>query len=530
MRAGSRAPEAPAGRTAGRRVRGPAVVTALVVAGFSLPVVFLASQTLIRVVDAVGIMASGATIGPLARSLLLAAAASATAGALGTALAWLTVRTDVAGRRFWSIAVPLPLVIPSFVGATALRFAFGSGGLIPMVPRLDGFLGAWLTLTLFTYPYVYLPAAARLREIPVSLEEAARLLGSEPRRIYRTVVWPQLAPAVYSGSLLVFLYSLSDFGAVSIMRYDTLTRAIFSARLAAPTTALTLGFVLAGVALVVAWLQQSAAPVKLVQSSTPSNARRARASVSWVAVVVPSITVGLALVAPVAAFLVWWIRGTLAGGGGLPLFVDTLAGLVGPAVNSALAGTVAAALAVAILLPVAFSVAAGHKSGRMATLITAATFALPGVVVAFAIVFWVVRAPDAIFALYQTFPLLIGAYVIHFGAQALQPMSVAVRSLPQSLVEAAGTLGAGPGRRFWTIQLPLLMPGLSAAGGLVLLSVLKELPATLLLAPIGFATLATKIWGAAEEGFLAQAGASSLVLILLSGVLTWALVIRRQSI
>jgi iron(III) transport system permease protein len=107
-------------------------------------------------------------------------------------------------------------------------------------------------------------------------------------------------------------------------------------------------------------------------------------------------------------------------------------------------------------------------------------------------------------------------------------MSVSVQSLPASLSEAAGTLGAGPRRRFLTVQLPLLVPGLTAAGGLILLSVLKELPATLLLAPIGFQTLATKIWGAAGEGFLADAGAASLVLIALSGVLTWALVLRRD--
>jgi len=103
---------------------------------------------------------------------------------------------------------------------------------------------------------------------------------------------------------------------------------------------------------------------------------------------------------------------------------------------------------------------------------------------------------------------------------------VALDSMSRNVTEAAGTLGAGPARRFFTIELPLMAPGLAAGAGLVMLSVLKELPATLLLAPIGFDTLATRIWHAAEDGFLADVGAASLALILLSGILTWLLVLR----
>ena len=87
-------------------------------------------------------------------------------------------------------------------------------------------------------------------------------------------------------------------------------------------------------------------------------------------------------------------------------------------------------------------------------------------------------------------------------------------------------LGARPIRRFLTVEAPLIAPGVVAGGGLVMLSTLKELPATLLLAPIGFETLATKVWGAAEEGFLAEVGATSLVLIMLSATLTWLLILR----
>lgn len=525
MKADSKARNAPGRHAASRWLTWYA---AAVAAAYALPLVFLGVESARAGPDVLQILTSERTLGPLRRSLTIAVTSAAGAGIVGTALAWLIELRPIPGRRLWQVAVPLPLVIPSFVGATALRFTFGAGGLIPFVPRFQGFLGAWLALVLFTYPYVYLPVAARLRSSSGNLEDAARLLGSTPRQVFRDVTWPQIRPAVAGGSLLVFLYALSDFGAVSIMRYDTLTRAIFSARLAAPTTALALGFLLAVLALGVAGLERRVGGGRFrTEAPSRDRARTATVPAHPLAVLAPFCAVGLALVAPVASFLYWWVRGTRAGGGGLGDMAATLAGLSEAALNSTLAGTLAAVVAVVVLTPVAYVVA--RSAGRVGVLVsrlTAATFALPGVVLAFAIVYWVVRAPDFIFLIYQTMPLLIAAYVIHFGAQALRPIADAVRSLPPALSEAAGTLGAGPARRLRTVQLPLMAPGMAAAGGLMLLSVLKELPATLMLAPIGFPTLATKVWGAAEEGFLADAGAASLALIALSAVLTWLLVLR----
>jgi iron(III) transport system permease protein len=106
----------------------------------------------------------------------------------------------------------------------------------------------------------------------------------------------------------------------------------------------------------------------------------------------------------------------------------------------------------------------------------------------------------------------------------------AVRAVPNSLRESSRLLDPRPVRRWVTVDLPLMRPGLLAGGGLVMLATLKELPATLLLAPIGFHTLATEIWGDYEEGFYAAAGLASLALIALSAVLTWVLVLRRSGV
>ena len=120
-------------------------------------------------------------------------------------------------------------------------------------------------------------------------------------------------------------------------------------------------------------------------------------------------------------------------------------------------------------------------------------------VIALSLVFWVIDTP-LISTWYQTLPLLIVAYVLHFGAQATRAARVAVDAAPRRMSDVAATLGASRTRRFVSVELPLMTPGLLAGAGLVMLSTMKELPATLLLAPIGFDTLATEIWNAATPG------------------------------
>jgi iron(III) transport system permease protein len=198
-------------------------------------------------------------------------------------------------------------------------------------------------------------------------------------------------------------------------------------------------------------------------------------------------------------------------------------------VASATAAVVAAVVAVVLVLPLAVaSVRRASGLTRASSAMVTSVFALPGLLVALTLVFVALSVPGPLAALYQTFPLLILGYVLHFGAQALQSSQAAVASVPGRLDEAARTLGASPVRRFLTVDLPLVSPGLAAGAGLVLLSTLKELPATALLAPIGFQTLALRIFNAAQDGFFAEVGVTSLVLLAMSTVLTWLLVLRPQ--
>jgi iron(III) transport system permease protein len=402
---------------------------------------------------------------------------------------------------------------------------------VERLPAFEGFWGALYVLTLFTYPYVYLPVAARLGQLPANLEESARLLGRGPAGAFRTVVLPQTAPAVWAGTLLVFLYTISDFGAVQLMRYQTLTSSIYASRVFDRAGALAQSLLLGMLAVAVVAAERSVTRGQRHARMERRGSRPLRVPLGrWKAPAAALVAgvVGLALLAPVGVLAFWAVRGALAGSTRAGALVGDLGGLAGPAANTALLATVAALAALLAVLPVAYLTTrhASRLAGG-ANAVIVGGFALPGLVVALALTFWTLQAPEPVALLYQTQALLVFAYVVHFGSQALRAAQVAVAAVPARLDDAARTLGAGRVRRLVTVELPLALPGLLAGGGLVLLSTMKELPATLLLAPPGFETLATKIWNATEDAFLADASLAALLLLLLSGVLTWLLVVRR---
>ncbi|MGH9048668.1 MAG: ABC transporter permease [Acidimicrobiia bacterium] len=509
-------------------------LTSLVVAAlFAAPLIYLVVRNTQIGTDAFDVLTSDTALGPLQRTLLLAVTVALATAVVGTAAAWLVTRTDLPGRRMFRVLLALPLVIPSFVGALALVAAFARGGLLDelvgldSLPRVRGYWAAFVVLTLLCYPYVYLPVAARLSALPPALEETARSLGRTPANVFRTIVLPQSRGAISAGALLVFLYVVSDFGAVAIVRYDTLTTRIYSSRLFDPTTSAALALLLGVVAVLVVVAERGVSRRRVQTEAVAAGRGTFQAPLGrWKAPALAFVSaiVAIALAAPVAVLGRWAWRGLR--GSGLRDRVD-LEGVWQPALNTAGIAIVTAVVAIAVVLPVAY-LTTRHRSrvGGIANTFVVGGFALPGLVIALAVVFWVLQAP-IVGGLYQTFPLLVFAYVVHFGAQAMRSSQVAVGGVPRRFDDAARALGAGRWRRLRTVDVPLMLPGLAAGAGLVLLSTMKELPATLLLAPIGFDTLATRIWSATESAFFARAGAAALVLIALSGLLTWLLTIRR---
>jgi iron(III) transport system permease protein len=458
---------------------------------------------------------------------LLVGAVVAASVAVGVPYAWLVARTDIPARRLWAIAGALPLVIPSYVAALALLGALGPRGFLQQVlepfgvervPEIYGLPGAVLALTLSTYPYVYLLVAAALRDLDPSLEEAARSLGRSRTAAFVRVVLPALRPSVAAGALLVALYVLADFGAVSLMQYPSLTRAVYLQynALFDREPAAILALVLVALSALVLFLEGRVRRRARYHRASPGAARRAPAvrlgAWRWPATAFCTVVVALFLVLPLAV-LVYWLR--------------EAAPLDRPVVipweeagNSALAATLAAGAAVAAALPVA--ILARRHAARWTRLLERSVFvgnALPGIVVALAIVFFAARSGW----LYQTLALLVYAYVVRFLPQALAAVGAAHDTLDPRLEEASRSLGHGRASTTLRVTIPLLRSGLLAGAALVFLNVMKELPATLLLRPIGFDTLATEIWTATSAAAYAEAAPAALLLVAVSTPLLFVL-------
>jgi iron(III) transport system permease protein len=523
----------------GRRARRPRVPWALalpavaVAALVNLPLVYLA-------VRAGGrgwggwwqAVAAPGTLALVARTLGLAAGAVALAVALAVPLAWLVVRTDLPGRRAWGVAAALPLVFPSYVSAFALVAVLGPRGFVqewlaPLgfarLPELVyGFGGAVAALGLFTYPYVYLLAAAALARLDPALEETSLGLGRGRWPTFFRVVLPALRPAIHGGGLLVALYALADFGAVTILRFPTFTVAIYNAYrgLFDRTEAAALGTVL--VALTFLLLAVEAAASRRLRPAPPRPARPAPPlalgrwrlpALGFVAAVAL-----VALVLPLGVIASWAVRAVARGGlGDLAATAATAGASLGVAVAAALVATAAA-------VPVA---AWGWRRGGLAARATerlaSSGYALPGLVIALALVFFATRWARPV---YQTLALLVFAYVVRFLPEALAAVRAALAAVPPRLEEAGRSLGRGPAAVLATVTLPLLRPGLAAGAGLVFLTTLKELPATLILRPIGFDTLAIEVWTAAAEGIYSQAALPALALVAVSALPVYWLVVR----
>jgi iron(III) transport system permease protein len=239
----------------------------------------------------------------------------------------------------------------------------------------------------------------------------------------------------------------------------------------------------------------------------------------WFAVGGLSLLAVLALVVPLAVIAYWMWRGARFGE---PVMPDL--SLVR---NSLVASLLGAAAAVAAAFPVALlSVRHPGRLARLVERLSWSGYALPGVVVALALVFVGARLlPWA----YQTLAMLVFAYVVLFLPQAVGAIRASLLQVTPSVEEASRVLGSSPFATFRRVVLPLGRPGVVAGGSLVFLTCMKELPATLLLAPTGFGTLATRIWNATSEGFMARGSGSALALVLLASVPMAVLVARDET-
>jgi iron(III) transport system permease protein len=518
------------------RRRPPGVIwvpAALVALAMLLPLAYLVLRSLedgwSGVVE---VVSDGETFAVLGRSVLLAVVVTGASVAISVPMAWLTTRTDLPGRRAWAVLAALPLVVPSYVGGFVLVSALGPRGMlqgaldslgVERLPEIYGLPGAALALTLFSYPYVFLTVRAALRGMDPALEEAARSLGSGSWTTFFRVTLPQMRPAIVAGSLLVALYALSDFGAVSLLQYDSFSREIYIQYRSA--------FDRTPAAILALMLVALTAAILLLEGRTRGRGRYDQRSAArpgtlvalgrwrWPVLIFCGGVVVAALAAPVGVLTFWLVRGLAEG--------EPLRPLWNAAWSSVYASGLAAGVVAIAALPVA--VLAVRFPGRISRFVERMTYlgyALPGIVLALSLVFFGANyAPWA----YQTLGMLVFAYAVHFLPQAVGATRAALLQVSPSVEEAARGLGRGPASVLATITAPLAGSGILAGAALVFLTTMKELPATLLLSPTGFETLATRVWGATTDAFFARAAAPALLLIALSAVPMYLLVIRERA-
>ncbi len=528
LRAG---PPRAAVRDTAPRAPWPLVAAGLVIAFLALlPLVYLVIRASGAEASATTFLFRPRTAGIVAGTVGLALLVGLGTVALGVPIAWLTTRTDLPARRLWAVLTAIPLAIPSYVVGFAFLAFFGPRGTlqgilapfgVERLPSIGGLFGAALVLTLVSYPYVSLATRAAILRTDPAVEESARLLGDRRMTVFRRVTLPVLVPAIAAGALLAVLYALSDFGAVSLLQFDSLSRAIYLQYGASfdRSLAAILALVLVVITFALTWGE---ARLRSRAGAYATQARRPPTIVAlgrwrWPSIAFLTVVVGLALMVPVGTIAWWLVRG-LAQGEPLRLVADV-------AIDSFVVGGVSAVAAVGLALLVAL-LSARYRS-RVSSFVSSAVFAgyaLPGIVLALAMVFLATRTlPFA----YQTLGLLVAVYAVRFTPQAVGGLRAGLGQAGRGLEEAGRSLGDGPVRAFARLTLPALRPAFIAAGALVFLTVVKELPLALLLAPIGFDTLATEIWDAASSGFYARAAGPAALLLAIS-VGTVAVLLRSE--
>lgn len=465
-----------------------------------------------------------------------------TAG-LGVGLAWLVTRYEFPGRPVLEWLLVLPLAMPAYVIGFVFLAVFDYAGPVQSAlralagrpvpfPEVASYGGVVTVMTLVLYPYVYLLARAAFLEQSGATLEAARALGHGPRALFWRVALPLARPSIAAGLGLVVMEALADFGTVAIFNYPTFTVAIyrvwfglFDREAATELASLLLGLTLA------LYAAERALRGRARFAEPGAGRQPPRAPLggprAWAASGAAGLVVAVAFGLPVLRLVTWLPRGAA----GEPRYAAFL-------VNTLAVAAVAAAVTVAAAVAVAYGVRLSRQPWVAALARVAGLgYALPGSVIAVGVLAVLVSLDRALGAvagggvgLLVTTSLLglVFAYVVRFLAAALQTVEASLCRITPSMDLAARSLGVGPWGVLRRVHLPLLRRGLLTAGLLVFVEVMKEMPATLLLRPMGYETLAVRVWEFTSES-LWEAAALPALTIVLAGVLPVSLLVRQSA-
>jgi iron(III) transport system permease protein len=433
-------------------------------------------------------------------------------------LAYLSVRIKIKARRFITLLGVLPLAMPGYVMAYALLGMGGYNGTFQAwfglnLPRISGFTGSLIVLSICTFPYLYLNLRTALLGMDQSIEEVSRSLGYDAKSTFFKVILPQLRPAFLAGALLISLHVIGDFGTVSLMRFETFSYALYLQYIAAYDRiyAAWLALMLLGLTTGALVLEYKLLK-KAIFHRLGRGVSKAKTYLDLGPWAIPAytfvaiLTLG-AVVLPVSS-IVFWINQTA--------FASVAGDLFEAFLNSVKASAPAAVLTTLMALPLAY-IGVRYKSSLSNPIERVAYlgYATPPLAFALAFVFFSLQVSTA---LYQSLLLLVIAYSLHFLAEGIGPVRSALYQAPPHLEEAAQSLGYSSIKSFFKVTLPMLRGGIIASTSLVFLSAMKELSITFLLSPIGFDTLALRVWSYTGEAMFAEAAPFALAILLFSSL------------
>ena len=452
--------------------------------------------------------------------------------ALGVLPAWLVTMCRFPGCRWWGMLLALPLAFPAYILAYVYTGLLDGIGPLPglaladNVPGIRSLTGATLVLSLALYPYVYLLSRAAFNEQSYCALEAARTLGCSGVQAFLRVGLPLAKPAIVAGVLLALMETLADYGTVQHFSLAVFTTGIFRIwnGMGDSVTAAQMSFLLLSFVILLFFLERGSrqrARYYTADRHRPLPTVPLRGWAGWSACCVCALPVLCGFLLPCAVLLLWAARS----------FREQLgAELLGALLNSLLLALITSVLA----LVLAASVYMGRRLqggavARFSLLAVRFGYAVPGTVVAVGLLIpalwldsllaeswgWLTGASLPLL-LVGSLPVLIFAYLVRFLTVSLNTLEASMDKIGPSLGEAGRCLGLRPPQVFRRIYLPLMRSGLLAALLLVFVEVLKELPATLLLRPFDFSTLALRTYELANEERLIDAACPALAIVLIS--------------
>ena len=451
-------------------------------------------------------------------------------------VAWLVTMYSFPGRNVFGWLLILPLAAPGYVLAFSYSDLLGVGGPIQSFirdtsglsardywfPQIRSLTGCAFVMAAALYPYVYLTARAAFSMQSASTLEAAQMLGADRHARFWRIALPSARPAIAAGLALALMETAADYGAADFLGVRTLTVSVYRAWASFGDAAAgaRLALILVALTLFLQWLERWQRGAAGFQASTtrwraspPSQLGGTRAL--W-ATFSCALVFGWGFGIPIAHLISIAIESRAE----TPPVWQALS-------NSLVLAGVAAVLTFALSLTIALGIHHQRKLSRAARVIATGGYAMPGAVLALGALYAIAQLPLAQTSL-VALTLLTLVYVSRFAAAGIEPMQAALAAAPASYSAAARSLGASPLRRLWQLDLPIIAPGAAAAALILFVETLKELPATLMLRPFNWDTLAVRAYVYAADERLPAAALPSLA-ITAAGLLPVILLSRQLS-